>query len=183
MTRQFRELREIDFFDSARGHEVAMLLRRAEGSPERKWTRLDRRDYRGKRWQTRPRPEIDRVGSAWLIRKFIDPKAKFVFAREPPPTRRDLIPFDMVDVEFSHQGEDCTFETLLRRFEISDQAARRIGEMIHDADLEDGKFQQVECIGIDRVLKGWSKRGMNDEEILKAGFACFDGLYAFLQRR
>ena len=182
MTRQFRELREIDFFDSARGHEVAMLLRRAEGSPERQLARLDPKDYRGKHWQTRPRPEIDRVGSAWLIRKFIDPEAKFLFASEPP-SRRDVIPFDMVDVEFSHQGEDCTFETLLRRFGISDKAARRIGEMIHDADLEDGKFQQVECIGIDRVLKGWGKTGLREEEILTRGFACFDGLYEFLQRR
>jgi hypothetical protein len=182
ITRQFRELREIDFFDSPRGHEVAMLLRRAEGSPKKKLARLDRKDYRARRWQTRPRPEIDRVGSAWLIRKFIDPEAKFVFASEPP-SRRDVIPFDMVDVEFSHQGEDCTFETLLRRFDISDKAARRIGEMIHDADLDDGKFQQLECIGIDRVFKGWGKNAMSDQEILTAGFACFDGLYAFLQRR
>ena len=182
MTRQFRELREIDFFDSPRGHEVAMLLRRAEGAPKKKLARLDPKDYRGKHWQTRPRPEIDRVGSAWLIRKFIDPEAKFIFASEPP-SRRDVIPFDMMDVEFSHQGEDCTFETLLRRFDIIDKAARRIGEMIHDADLDDGKFQQVDCIGIDRVLKGWNKSAMTDQEVLTAGFACFDGLYQFLQRR
>jgi hypothetical protein len=182
MTRQFRELREIDFFESPRGHEVAMLLSHAAGGSKQKLPQLSAKDYHRKRWQTRPRPEIDRVGSAWLIRKFIDPEAKFVFASEPP-SRRDVIPFDMVDVEFSHQGEDCTFETLLRRFDISDKAARRIGEMIHDADLDDGKFQQVECIGIDRVLKGWNKSAMTDQEVLSAGCACFDGLYEFLQRR
>jgi hypothetical protein len=182
MTRQFRELREIDFFESPRGHEVAMLLRRAEGSPKKKFPRLDPKDYRGKRWQTRPRPEIDRVGSAWLICKFIDPQAKFVFA-SGPPSQRDVIPFDMVDVEFSHHGDFCTFETLLRRFEIVDKAARKIGEMIHDADLDDEKFQRIECIGIDRVLKGWGKTGMRDDEILARGFSCFDGLYDFLQRR
>ena len=182
MTRQFRELREIDFFDSPRGHEVAMLLGRAEGSPKQKWPRLNRNHYRGKRWQTRPRPEIDRVGSAWLIRKFIDPEAKFIFAMEPR-SGRDVIPFDMVDVEFSHHGDFCTFETLLRRFDLIDKAARKIGEMIHDADLEDAKFQRVECIGIDRVLKGWGKSGMRDDEILAGGFGCFDGLYHFLQRR
>jgi len=182
ITRQFRELRELDFFDSPRGHEVAMLLRRAEGSPKPKWPRLDRKTYRGKRWQTRPRPEIDRVGSAWLIRKFIDPEAKFIFAIEPR-SGRDVIPFDMLDVEFSHHGDSCTFETLLRRFDLIDKVARKIGEMIHDADLEDAKFQRVECIGIDRVLKGWGKSGMRDDEILAAGFKCFDGLYEFLQRR
>ena len=122
------------------------------------------------------------MGSAWLIRKFIDPQAKFVFASDPP-SRSGLIPFDMVDVEFSHQGDCCTFETLIRRFAIEDKAVRKIGEMIHDADLDDAKFQRVECIGIDRVLKGWGKSGMRDEEILTAGFACFDGLYEFLQRR
>lgn len=182
ITRQFRELREIDFFDSPRGHEVAMLLGRAEDSPKQKWPRLDRKNYRGKRWQTRPRPEIDRVGSAWLIRKFIDPEAKFIFAIEPR-SGRDVIPFDMVGVEFSHHGDFCTFETLLRRFDLIDKAVRKIGEMIHDADLDDAKFKRVECIGIDRVLKGWGKSGMRDDEILATGFKCFDGLYEFLLRR
>lgn len=183
LTRQFRELREIDFFDSPRGHEVAMLLSRAaEGGSKKKLPRLDPKDYRGKTWQTRPRPEIDRVGSAWLLRKFIDPEAKFVFASDPP-THGDIIPFDMLDVEFSHHGDCCTFETLIRRFDIDDKAARKIGEMIHDADLDDAKFQRVECVGIDRVLKGWGKTGMRDDEILARGFACFDGLYEFLQRR
>ena len=183
LTKQFRELRQIDFFDSPRGHDVAMLLRRAEG-PRRsaKLQTLDVRQYRGKTWLTRPRPEIDRVGSAWLISKFIDPKARFVFA----PTARavpEAIPFDMLDAEFSHHGNCCTFETLVKRFAISDKALTKIGEMIHDADLDDAKFQRVECVGIDRVLKGWAKEGLPDEEILRRGFDCFDALYAFLQRR
>jgi hypothetical protein len=89
----------------------------------------------------------------------------------------------MVDVEFSHQGDRCTFETLVQRFAIEDKVVQRIGEMIHDTDLEDAKFQRVECIGIDRVLKGWAKSGMSDDEILARGFACFDGLYFFLKRR
>ena len=81
LTKQFRELRQIDFFDSPRGHDVAMLLRRAEGPKRGTILRtLDAKEYRGKTWLTRPRPEIDRVGSAWLISKFVDPKAKFVFA-------------------------------------------------------------------------------------------------------
>ncbi len=181
LTRQFRAIREIDFFQSARGQDVQMLLRRAEGSPKKVLPRLDSKNYRGKSWLTRPRPEIDRVGSAWLIRQFIDPRAKFVFAAAVP-SNREILPFDMVDVEFSHHGDYCTFETLIRRFGIEDKAVRKIAEMIHDADLEDSKFQRSECIGIDRVLKGWAKNGMSDDQILLHGFECFEGLYSFLQR-
>jgi len=181
LTRQFRAVREVDFFQSAGGHDVQMLLRRTEGARKKTLPRLDSKNYRGKTWLTRPRPEIDRVGSAWLIRRFIDPRAKFVFAATVP-SNREIIPFDMVDVEFSHHGDCCTFETLIRRFGIEDKAVRKIGEMIHDADLEDEKFQRSECIGIDRVLKGWAKSGMSDDQILLHGFECFDGLYSFLQR-
>jgi len=183
LTRQFRELQQIDFFDCARGHEVAMLLRRVEGPQHaRKFQTLEAKQYRGKTWLTRPRPEIDRVGSAWLIFRFIDPKAKFVFA----PSAQSIlgaIPFDMLDAEFSHHGNNCTFETLVKRFALADKAVARIAEMIHDADLDDAKFQRVECLGIDRVLKGWAKQGLTDEQILDHGFECFDALYAFLHRR
>src|SRR5437764_7381536 len=83
LTRQFREIRKVDFFDSARGHDIAMLLRRAEGPKRsRQLETLDVKHYQGKKWLTRPRPEIDRVGSAWLIARFIDRKPKFVFAPE-----------------------------------------------------------------------------------------------------
>ena len=183
LTRQFRELRQIDFFDSARGHDIAMLLRRAEGPRRsRQLEVLDAKQYRGKTWLTRPRPEIDRVGSAWLISKFIDPKAKFVFAPIAQAVP-DAVPFDMLDAEFSHHGNNCTFETLTKRFAISDKSVVKIGEMIHDADLDDARFQRVEAVGIDRVLKGWAKEGLPDEEILRRGFECFEALYSFLQRR
>ena len=183
LTGQFREIREVDFFDSARGHDVAMLLRRAEGrSTAQQLAVLDVKQYQGKTWLTRPRPEIDRVGSAWLISKFIDPKATFVFA----PSAQSVpaaIRFDMLDAEFSHHGNCCTFETLTKRFAISDRAVAKIGEMIHDADLDDARFQRVECVGIDRVFKGWAKEGLPDDEILRRGFECFDALYEFLQKR
>lgn len=183
LTRRFREIRKVDFFDSARGHDVAMLLRRAAGPRRtRQLETLDAKQYQGKTWLTRPRPEIDRVGSAWLISKFIDHKAKFVFA----PTAEAVpgaIPFDMLDADFSHHGNCCTFETLIKRFAISDKSLAKIGEMIHDADLDDTRFQRVEAVGIDRVLKGWAKEGLPDEEILRRGFECFDALYAFLLRR
>lgn len=183
LTRQFREVRAVDFFDSPRGHDIAMLLRRAEGPKRsRQLETLDAKQYQGKTWLTRPRPEIDRVGSAWLIARFIDRKPRFVFA----PTADaipDAIPFDMLDAEFSHHGNYCTFETLIRRFTISEKSLAKIGEMIHDADLDDARFQRVEAVGIDRVLKGWAKEGLSDQEILERGFECFDALYAFLQPR
>jgi hypothetical protein len=183
LTRQFREIRGVDFFDSARGHDVAMLLRRAAGPRRMRQSEvLDAKQYQGKTWLTRPRPEIDRVGSAWLISKFIDRKAKFVFAPKLDAVP-NAIPFDMLDAEFSHHGNNCTFETLTKRFAISDKAVSKIGEMIHDADLDDARFQRVEAIGVDRVLKGWAKEGLPDDEILRRGFECFDALYAFLQRR
>jgi hypothetical protein len=183
LTRRFREVHAVDFFDSPRGHDVAMLLRRAEGPKRsRQLEILDTRQYQGKTWLTRPRPEIDRVGSAWLIARFIDRKPKFVFASTP-----DAIPgaisFDMLDAEFSHHGNYCTFETLTKRFAISDKSLVKIGEMIHDADLDDARFQRVEAVGIDRVLKGWAKEGLSDQEILRRGFECFDALYVFLQPR
>ena len=184
LRKQFREIRQSDFFDSPKAQNVEVLLRKLEQIPPRArpQARIDRRDFLGRIWLTRPHPEIDRVGSAWLIRKFIDPKAKFIFGAKRPPGQR-VITFDMLEGDFSHDGDDCTFETLIRRFEIKDKAARKIAEMIHDADLDDDKFQRSECFGIDRVLKGWAKQGLPDKEILRRGFECFDALYAFLQRR
>jgi hypothetical protein len=181
--KQFREIRQTDFFNCPRAQDVEMLLRKMEGTQlgEASVSKAATRDYRGRTWVTRPRPEIDRAGSAWLIRKFIDPKAKFIFAKRVPANGR-AVSFDMLDAEFSHHGEDCTFETLLKRFRIQDKAAHKIGEMIHDADLDDEKFQRTECIGIDRVLKGWAREGISDQEILRRGLQCFDGLYAFLRR-
>ena len=181
--KQFREIRATDFFNCPKAQDVEMLLRKLEQAPAGALTsqKIDRKDFRGRVWVTRPRPEIDRVGSAWLIRKFIDPKARFIFANKR--TNERAVSFDMLDGDFSHQGDDCTFETLVKQFRIEDRAIRQIGEMIHDADLGDDKFQRNECIGIDRVLKGWGREGIQDQEILRRGFQCFDALYSFLGNR
>lgn len=185
LRRQFEELRSLDFFDCPRAHDVAKLIERAAELPERKprgkaLPVLSTRRYMGKTWLTRPQPAIDRVGSAWLIRNFIDPKASFVFAKDPAAFP-NAIPYDMTGVGFTHHGEDCTFETLLKRFDLKDKSLRKLGEMIHDADLEDGKFQTVEAIGLDRVFKGWAKLDLTDDAIFEAGFGCFDALHAFLK--
>lgn len=180
---QFNQIREIDYFDCAAAHDAEMMLKRLESSlnpKARHAAKLDARKFLGKTWVTRPRPEIDRVCSAWLIRRFIDPKAKFVFARTPQ-LAPGAIPYDMVDVEFTHHGEDCTFETLTHRFSILDKAIQQIAEAVHDADLEDGKFQRTEAVGLDRIFKGWARRGLSDEQILAKGFECLDALYAALK--
>jgi hypothetical protein len=181
--KQFREIRQTDFFNCPRAQDVEMLLRKMEATQPvgAAVPKVVARDYRGKTWVTRPRPEIDRVGSAWLIRKFIDPNAKFIFARKILADRR-AVSFDMLDGEFSHQGDDCTFETLVKRFRIQNKVVCQIGEMIHDADLDDDKFERNECIGVDRVLKGWAKEGVSDQEILRRGLQCFDALHAVLSR-
>jgi hypothetical protein len=101
---------------------------------------------------------------------------------EGPAAPPEAIPYDMLDVEFSHHGDFCTFETLLERFGLRDRALHRVAELIHDADLEDDKFHCVEGFGVERVFKGWAKQGLSDQEILSKGFACFDGLYAAFKR-
>jgi hypothetical protein len=186
LRQRFQEIRDIDYFQSSRGEDLQRLLQKAEAlespskKPERK-ARLRIEDYRGKTWITRPRPEIDRVGSAWLIRKFIDPSAKFVFANTPTEFPK-AIPYDMFEVEFSHHGDYCTFETLIQRFGIRDRAVLRLAEVIHDADVEDDKFRRVEGFGIEQIFKGWAKQGLSDQEILAKGFECFDALYAQFKR-
>ncbi len=182
---RFKEIREVDYFGCPQAHDAEMLLSRTAGRLKpagKRGAPLSRETFAGKTWLTRPRPEIDRVGSAWLIRKFIDPRASFVFAVKPSQ-HPGAIPYDMSGVEFTHHGDDCTFETLLNRFGVEDKTAREIGEMIHDADLEDGKFQRHECFGLDRVFKGWARIGLSDAEILSKGFECFDALYAALKHR
>ncbi len=184
LKKAYRAIREVDFFDAPRGEDIATLLERVQSSARaRKFAgpKLRTKEFQHKTWLTRPRPEIDRVACAWLIRRFIDSNAVFVFTSSASAFP-DALPFDMPDAEFSHHGDDCTFETLVKRFALTDKALRKIGEMVHDADLGDDKFQRIECVGIDRVLKGWAKAGMSDDELLLHGSACFNGLYAFLQR-
>jgi hypothetical protein len=184
--RRFQEIQDIDYFQSSRGEDVRALFQKTEllGAPKKKpetKTRLRLEDYRGKTWVTRPRPEIDCVGSAWLLRRFIDLEAKFIFAHTPAAAP-NAIPYDMFEVEFSRHADCCTFETLVQRFGIRDRAVLRIAELIHDADLEDEKFHRVEGFGVEQIFKGWAKQGLPDEEILAKGFECFDGLYALFKR-
>lgn len=170
------EIEAIDFFGCPRAHDARMLLQKAETRQEGRVARvLKRADYQGRQWLTRPHPQIDRVGSAWLIKTFIDPQARFVFG--PIDRYPDAIPYDMADVELTHHDDDCTFETLLKRFDLRDRALAKIAAAIHDADLHDGKFGAHAAEGLDRVFEGLARLGWSDQRIIEHGFACFDALY------
>src|SRR5216684_576011 len=175
---RFREIVEIDFFNSPLQRRVEELLKRADTFPSsaRKTAKINPKEYVGRVWVTRPRPGIDRSASAWLIRRFIDKKARFTFASEEH-VPRESVPFDMFHGGFGHRGEDCTFETLRKEFRIRDSRITDIGEMVHDADLGDGKFGRKEAFGVDEVLKGFTRKGMTDKELLDRGIEMIEGLY------
>ena len=115
-----------------------------------------------------------------MIRRFIDVKARFAFAPEKH-VPDDAVPFDMFHERgFGHRGDDCTFETLQKQFKIRDRRVRVISEIIHDADLADGKFGRKEGYGIDEVLKGWARQGLSDQVLLDRGMQLIEGLYQSL---
>src|SRR5947209_2669148 len=171
--RRLDEIATIDFFSSpvrVRAEALLESLNAARnGTRESASQRKGRKDYLDRTWITRPRPGIDRVSSAWLIRRFVDENATFVFA-DDPARHPGAIPFDMFQAGgFGHRGEDCTFETLRREFVVRDAKIGTIAEMIHDADLADEKFGRVEALGIDRVLNGWAHQAISDDELLRRG--------------
>lgn len=134
------------------------------------------------RWATRAGVHIDRAACAWLIRRFLDLDAEFVFVADPSEVPADATPFDMRGVELGHHGGDCTFETILRRHELTDPVLWRIAEIVHEADLDDERFDAPEAAGLDVVLRGLSMTG-DDERTLAVSAAIFDGLHEFTRRR
>ena len=178
---RFQEIVEVDFFSSPLQVRVKELLENAaslrgpaSAAPTRK---VNARDYKGRLWVTRPRPGVDRCSSAWLIRNFIDPKARFAFAPEDRVPAGG-VPFDMFHEEgFGHRGDDCTFETLTKQFHVRDPKVAVIGQMIHDADLADDRFGRKEGYGVDQILKGWARQGISDDKLLERGMELIEGLY------
>jgi hypothetical protein len=133
------------------------------------------------RWATRAGIHIDRASSAWLIRRFIDPAAEFEFVTDLSEITPGAVPFDMRGVEFGHHGRDCTFETLLRRHDLDDPVLWRIAEIVHEADLDDERFDAPEAPGLGTTLRGLSMV-LHDFEILGIAGSIFDGLYEFFKR-
>jgi hypothetical protein len=134
------------------------------------------------RWVTRAGVHIDRASSAWLIRRFLDPAAEFGFVTDVDAVGPGDVPFDMRGVAYGHRGNDCTFETVLRIHELDDPALWRIGEIVHQADLDDERFDAPEAAGLDVLLRGLSMV-CDDDQVLEVTGPMFDGLYAFFRRQ
>jgi hypothetical protein len=182
---RFQETVDVDFFDSPLQKRVRELLANADAKraakPMPQAAKINPHDYKNRTWVTRPRPGVDRSASAWLIRQFIDPKARFAFVAEEQVPKRG-VPFDMFrSGGFGHRGDDCTFETLEKDFRIRNAKVKAIAEIIHDADLADEKFGRKEGMGIDEVLKGWARQGVPDAELLNRGMQLMEGLYHSLK--
>ena len=178
---------KIDFFGSAGRDRVLTMLRqledRIEGTsrqpePSGHGERSGRMaSFQGRLWITRPRPGVDRMASAWLIRHFIDHEARFGFAADRESVPDHGVPFDMFGVEFSHQGDGCTFETLCAVFGIAAPALSRIAAIVHDLDLKDGRFGAPEYSTVGAMIEGLQLAYQDDQALLEHGMTLFDSLY------
>ncbi len=134
------------------------------------------------RWATRTGVHVDRASSAWLIRRFIDPDAEFVFVDDPDDVPADATPFDMIGVELTHHDDHVTFETILDRHHLDDPVLHLLGQIIHEADVADDLYDAPEAAGLDALIRGLSLTE-TDPEILTLTHRLFDALYIWLQRR
>jgi hypothetical protein len=189
--RRFEEIGAIDFFNASGREGCAGLLRslmeRLEHEPTGAQTgagSASRASHVGKVWVTRSGVHVDRIASAWLVRRFVDQKAvfKFVPPRGYRPTKND-VRFDMFEAEFTHEGDRCTFEVLLQRFSIKEPGLNGIAEVIHDIDIKDSKFERPETAGIAAMIAGLCIANRTDDERLTQGFVLFDQLQAYFSRR
>ena len=134
------------------------------------------------RWATRAGIHIDRAACAWLIRRNIDPDAQFLWVTDPADVPAEATAFDMRGVELSHHHGDCSFETILRRYELTDPVLWVLAEIVHEADIDDGRYDAPEAPGLDSVLRGLSLTG-TDDQTLAVATRIFDGLYEFHRQR
>jgi len=189
LAKELEDIRKRDFFSAAPGREMATRMTALhtalkgldKHTPERpEAVKLKRTvDYQGRTWFTRKKPFIDRMASAWLIQRFIDPKAafKFISENDVASISGKTIVFDMPGGEFTHVGDWCTFEVIVKSFGIKDKAVRKIAEIVHDLDVRDEKYGNPEAAGVEAVLTGIRKTAKNDEETLERGMVAFEMLY------
>jgi hypothetical protein len=164
---------------------AALARRRAGGRPPagrgaavNALAPLDRRKFSARIWVTRHRPGVDRMASAWLIRRFIDPRARFAFAGDAQPPGRNRVPFDTYGAELGHQQGLCTFEVLARRFGIDDPAVHALGRTVRAIDLAEVPPDAAEAAMVDRLVTGLRATHAEDAALLNAGIALFETLYA-----
>jgi hypothetical protein len=189
LERELRRLRERlasitarDYFGApGRGDAeqvVAAIEAMRNGSaPEPRASRLKARDFKRRIWVTRPRPGIDRMASAWLIRRFISSDARFVFAMPNTHLNGRHLAFDMPDVEFGHHGAHCTLETLMHRFGIADAGVVAVSRVVHDLDLKESRYAMPECAAVSRLVDGLRATYSDDAELLEHGMVMMEALY------
>jgi hypothetical protein len=180
MRERFAAIERIDFFSTSARQAAAASLAALEqataagaGRAAADAASLSPGDFRNRRWVTRPRPGVDRMASAWLIRRFVDPNATFAFGKEPAASD---VAFDMYTGEFSHQGPLCTYEVLAQRFALTDPAVQRIGQLVHDLDMHDTKYAAAEAPAIGRMVEGLRQMYADDEALLRHGIDMFEAL-------
>jgi hypothetical protein len=179
------EIRKIDFFDAPRRKEAEQQVADLDAASRRTRRRPNpgRSSLVSRVWVTRRSIHIDRIASAWLIRRFVDSRARFRFVDPKEPPRKGEIRFDMVGGDFSHEGDRCTFETLIARTGLTDRALREVGEIVHDIDLKDAKFGRPEAPGIERLITGLALANPEDQARLERGMILFDELYQSFRRK
>ena len=192
LKRRLAEVVAIDFFGApgretaeglVSGVEARMTGKNSMLGPDNART-FRREDFLGKTWVTRKGIYVDRMASAWLIRRFIDPDARFKFV--PPKGYKPLpgeLRFDMFEAEFTHEGDRCTLEVLIQRVGLHDPALIPIAEIVHDIDLKDSKFGRQDTIGIERLIAGIAMTHKDDEVRLERGCAVFNDLYEYFRRK
>lgn len=195
LLKDHRGIQAIDFFPSSKGSGLQERLERFEerfskltAQPQAERPKpagpRNKEDYQGRVWITRRHPFVDRMASAWLIRRFIDPTARFEFLERDqiPDQVSHAVSFDVPAGEFSHEQDRCTFEVLLEAFTLRDKTLRKIAEVVHELDLKDDKFHHPQASGVESILLGIRKTATDDREALEEGIKVFERLYAALSK-
>lgn len=189
MLKEYDDIRKRDFFSSERGTSVRKRMQALEsalkdldktgtvGIAAIAHKKVDH--YQNRHWITREHPFVDRMASAWLIKRFIDPQATFEFIeeRQVSAAAPRAVTFDIRGGEFTHHGDLCTFEVLVKAFGIKDKTVRKIAEIVHDLDVKDDKYNNAGTTGVEEILSGIRKTGKDDTDMLERGMAVFEMLY------
>ena len=189
--KEFEEVMRIDFFSSKAGKDLKKKIMEtgkdikgvssiATKEKERMVVTSRTEDYQGKTWVTRKKPFVDRMASAWLVKRFIDKKSAFKFIEEnkiEDMCEQDVT-FDIRSGEFTHIGDLCTFEVLLKSFSLKDKGLKKIAEIVHELDMKDGQYESPESKGVEEILQGIRKIVKDDREALEKGIEVFEMLYA-----
>lgn len=182
LRKRFDQIVALDFFAAEGRNSAAALLTEINEALSRRsapdTVRKAGSQQHGRTWVTRKGVGVDRMASAWLIRRFIDPAAKLLFVDRDAPMVSAQLRYDIDDGDYTHEGDRCTFEVLLDRFGLDDPALQLMGRIIHDLDLKDGKFREEETAGVSALLKGIERVHADDEARIGISSQCFDAIYS-----